>query len=240
MTEARYFRMSSSPDLSLSQPPDVTRVMIVDDHAAIIGMMTQVVESLPGFKVVGSALDSGSSIAICREQPVDIIILDLVLPGVSGLALLTELVALRPDAKVLIFTGNLNPAAMRGAIAAGVLGVVEKMASLEIFRAALQSVAIGQVYYGPLAGDLIKGLVSRKQPDVGRASLADLTKREKTVLCHVAQGMSSKEISVKLGVSVHTVINHRTNLMKKTGLRRIAQLSLFAAQYGLIGETARR
>jgi len=216
--------------------------MIVDDHAAIIGMMTQVVESLPGFKVVGSALDSGTAIEICSTQEIDIIILDLVLPGVSGLALLNELSALRPHARVLIFTGNLNPAAMRGAIAAGVLGVVEKMASLEIFRSALQSVAVGQTYFGPLAGDLIKGLVSRNNaPEVGgRANLADLTKREKTVLCHVAQGLSSKEIADKLGVSVHTVINHRSNLMKKTGLRRIAQLSLFAAQSGLVGETTAR
>ncbi len=224
---------STSP----AQPqPVTTRVMIVDDHAAIIGMMTQVVESLPGFKVVGSALDSDSALALCRSMPVDIIILDLVLPGVSGLALLNDLTVVKPNARILIFTGNLNPAAMKGALAAGVLGVVEKMASLEIFRAALQSVAIGQIYYGPLAGDLIKGLVSRNP--VPQPGTIELTKREKTVLCHVAQGMSSKEIAERLGLSVHTVINHRSNLMKKTGLRRVAQLSLFAAQSGLIGETS--
>lgn len=240
MTKVRFYRMSLSPVPSHSAPSDCTRVMIVDDHAAIIGMMAQVVESLPGFKVVGSALDSESAMEICRSQPVDIIILDLVLPGVSGLALLTELNGIRPDAKVLIFTGNLNPAAMRGAISAGVLGVVEKMAPLEVFRAALQSVAAGQTYFGPLAGDLIKGLVSqKKQPEI-RANITQLTRREKTVLSHIAQGMSSKEIADKLGLSVHTVINHRSNLMKKTGLRRVAHLSLFAAQSGLVGETAAR
>lgn len=216
----------------------VTKVLIVDDHAAIIGMMTQVVESLAGFKVVGGALDADAAISICRNQPVDIIILDLVLPGVSGLALLTDLSVIRPQARILIFTGNLNAAAMRGALAAGVLGVVEKMAPLEIFRSALQSVAIGQTYFGPLAGELIKGLVSRNSS--GHQGISELTKREKTVLCLVAQGMSSKEIADKLGVSVHTVINHRSNLMKKTGLRRVAQLSLFAAQSGLIGETTLR
>ncbi|MDF3057385.1 MAG: uvrY 2 [Rariglobus sp.] len=213
-----------------------TKVVIIDDHAAIIGMMTQVVESLPNFKVVGSALDAGSAVALCRNQPVDVIILDLVLPGVSGLALLNDLIVIRPQARVLIFTGNLNPSAMRGALTAGVLGVVEKMATLDIFRAALQSVAIGQTYYGPLAGQLIKGLVSRNPEE--KTGITELTKREKTVLCYVAQGMSSKEIAGKLGVSVHTVINHRSNLMKKTGLRRVAQLSLFAAQSGLIGEVA--
>jgi DNA-binding NarL/FixJ family response regulator len=206
----------------------------VDDHAAIIGMMTQVVDSLPGFKVVGSALDADTALTLCRNQPVDIIILDLVLPGVSGLSLLRDLTVVRPQARILIFTGNLNAAAMRGALVGGVLGVVEKMASLETFRAALQSVAIGQTYFGPLAGELIKGLVSRNSAST---DTVELTKREKTVLCHVAQGLSSKEIATKLGVSVHTVINHRSNLMKKTGLRRVAQLSLFAVQSGLIGES---
>lgn len=226
--------MSSSP-FSNSQSAGTTKVVIVDDHAAIIGMMTQVVDSLPGFKVVGSALDADTALTLCRNQPVDIIILDLVLPGVSGLSLLRDLTVIRPQARVLIFTGNLNAAAMRGALVGGVLGVVEKMASLETFRAALQSVAIGQTYFGPLAGELIKGLVSRNSPSTG---MVELTKREKTVLCHVAQGLSSKEIATKLGVSVHTVINHRSNLMKKTGLRRVAQLSLFAVQSGLIGETS--
>lgn len=226
--------MSSSP-FSNSQSAGTTKVVIVDDHAAIIGMMTQVVESLPGFKVVGSALDAEAALAICRSHPVDIVILDLVLPGVSGMSLLTDLMAIRPQLRVLIFTGNLNAASMRGALIGGVLGVVEKMSSLDTFRAALQSVSMGQTYFGPQAGELIKGLVTRgNSPGAG---VAELTKREKTVLCHVAQGLSSKEIADKLGVSVHTVINHRSNLMKKTGLRRVAQLSLFAMQSGLIGET---
>lgn len=226
--------MTFLPSPSQSAAPQDIKVVIVDDHAAIIEMMTQVVESLPGFKVVGHALNGEAALVLCRSQQVDIIILDLVMPGMSGLALMHDLKALLPEARVMIFTGSLNPAAVRGAITAGVLGVVEKMASLDVFRAALRAVAAGQEYYGPLAGRLIKTLVSRNPDD--RAASADLTKREKTILCHVAQGMSSKEIAMKLGVSVHTVINHRTNLMKKTGLRRVAQLSLFAAQSGLVGE----
>lgn len=229
-------RMPLSSIASHSRAASVAKVLIVDDHAAIIGMMTQVVESLPGFKVVGSALNAETALAICRNQSVDIIILDLVLPGVSGLALLGDLRAIRPQVHVLIFTGNLNVAAMRGALQAGVLGVVEKMAPLKVFCAALQSVALGQTYFGPQAGDLIKGLFSQRNTEV--STLDDLTKREKTVLCYVAQGLSSKEIAEKLGVSIHTVINHRSNLMRKTGLRRVAQLSLFAAQSGLIGQTA--
>lgn len=233
----RILRMSLAPLPSkVLQPASPVKVVIVDDHAAIIGMMTQVVESLPGFKVVGTALGGEAARTICRSQQVDILILDLMLPDVSGLTLLGDLEVMCPQTRVLIFTGNLNTAAMRGALAAGVLGVVEKMAPLETFRAALQSVAQGQTYFGPLAGELIKDIVSRNHST--KNSIDELTKREKTVLSYVAQGLSSKEIADRLGVSVHTVINHRSNLMKKTGLRRVAQLSLFAAQSGLVGETA--
>lgn len=212
----------------------VTKIVIVDDHAAIIGMMTQVVQTIDGFKVVGTALNAGEALAICKAQPVDIVILDLVMPGVSGLALLSDLGIVRPEAKVMIFTGNLNAAAMRGALSAGVLAVVEKSVPLEIFRAALISVSQGQTYFGPQAGELIKELISGKPAT--SSPLDDLSIREKAVLCHLAQGMSSKEIATKMGLSVHTVINHRSSLMKKTGLRRVAQLSLFAVQSGLIGE----
>ena len=115
------------------QTHTVMKVVIVDDHAAIIGMMAQVLESLEGFKVVGSAVDAESRMSICRAQTPDIVILDLVLPDVSGLSLLNELNEIRPKPRILIFTGNMSPAVMRGALAAGVLAVVEKMASLEIF-----------------------------------------------------------------------------------------------------------
>jgi DNA-binding NarL/FixJ family response regulator len=227
--------MSSSPFSVHSRSPEVTKVLIIDDHAAIIEMMTGVVESIEGFTVIGSALDPETAVEICRKQAVDVIILDLVLPRMSGLSLLDELTSLRPNAGVLIFTGNLNQAAMKGALAAGVLGVVEKMAPLSVFRAALKSVAVGQIYFGPLAGQLIKDLVSRNSPP--SLTNVPLSKKEKLVLSHVAQGFSSKEIAEKMGLSVHTVVNHRSRLMKKTGLRRVAQLSLYAAQAGLIGET---
>ncbi len=229
--------MTSTPFPVTNQSPPVTKVLVVDDHAAIIEMMTNVIDLLDGFSVVGTALDAESALTICRSQPVDLIVLDLVLPGISGLSLLEQISSFCPKVRVLIFTGNLTTNALRGAVAAGVLGVVEKMAPLAIFRDALRSVALGRTYFGPLAGQLIKDLVVRNPS--GAPEREELTKREKTVLSHVARGLSSKEIADKMGLSVHTIMNHRSNLMKKTGLHRVAQLSLYAAQTGLIGETVR-
>lgn len=212
----------------------VTKVALVDDHAAIIEMLTLVVELLPRFKVVHHALEASTALTYCQSQPVDILVLDLVLPGMSGLELLANLQATCPHVRVLVFTGNLTPTAMRGTLSPNVFGVVEKMAPLENFRQALQAVAQGQTYFGPRASTLIKDLVTSRNPF---ASSVELTHREKTVLRYIAQGLSSKEIAHKLNLSLHTVVNHRSNLMKKTGLRRVAQLSLYAANAGLISET---
>jgi DNA-binding NarL/FixJ family response regulator len=133
----------------------------------------------------------------------------------------------------MVFSGNLWPAAIRAALAAGALGIVDKMAVLEVFRTAVQTVAAKRAYFSPLVSEQIKQLVSRRTPE--GAKPAALSNRERTVLRYIAEGFSSKEIAGFLGISAYTVINHRTNLMRKVGLRRAAQLSLYAAQLGLIG-----
>ncbi|MFA6959879.1 MAG: response regulator transcription factor [Opitutaceae bacterium] len=228
--------MSLTTTTSQARATGIIRVLIVEDHVAVIEMMVQVVESLPGFSVVGTAVDADAAVAFARKEPVDLVILDLVMPGVSGISLLSDLRLIAPRSHVLVFTGNLNATAIRAAISAGVLGVVEKMASLDVFRSALQAVAVGQTYFGPMAGTLVKGLITGENTATPFSTVS-LTPRERTVLRHVAEGLNSREIAKKLGLSMHTVINHRSNLMKKTGLHRVAQLSLYAIQMGLVGET---
>jgi len=223
--------MSLSIDSTYPAP---TRVVIIDDHQAIIEMMTQVVDSIGGLKVVGAAKDSAEAMGVCRREQPDLLILDLVMPQMSGMSLLGELKRHCAQVRVLVFSGNLHPASVREGLAAGVLGFVEKSGPLQEFRAAILAVRAGQAYFGSLASQMVRGLVNR--PERAPSEYAELTEREKTVLSLVAQGQSSKEIAGTLGISVHTVINHRSNLMKKTGLRRVAQLSLYAAQTGLVAD----
>ncbi|HSH94119.1 MAG TPA: response regulator transcription factor [Roseimicrobium sp.] len=207
--------------------------MIVDDHQAIIEMMTHVVDSIAGHRVVGAAKDAKEALGIAERERPDVLILDLVMPQFSGFFLLKELRKVSCSARVLIFSGNLSPVSIREGLAAGVFGFVEKAAPLQEFRTAILAVGAGQVYFDPKTSRVVHGLVNRNHegPTVG----PDLTEREKTVLRLMALGQSSKEIAERLDISVHTVINHRSNLMKKTGLRRVAQLSLYAVQAGLIG-----
>src|SRR5882724_11359761 len=101
------------------------RVAIIDDHTAIIEMMTQVIEGMPGHQVIGSAAEAIAGLDFCREAQPDLIILDLVLPRMSGLSLLAKLRQACPSARILIFSGCVNPASVWGAMKAGANGFME-------------------------------------------------------------------------------------------------------------------
>ncbi len=216
-------------------PPGGCRVVIVDDHAAIIGMMRGVVESIGGFRVVGSAMDAAGAREACRRDQPDLVVLDLVLPGASGFSLYEQLRGVCPRARFLIFSGHLRAASIRAALLSGAHGLVEKSASLEEFQQAVRAVGSGQVYFSRASSEVIRRIVNGDPGHAPRA--ARLTDREKAVLREVAEGLSNKEIAERLGISRHTVVNHRTRLVLKTGLRGVARLSRYAVQIGLVNET---
>lgn len=210
------------------------RVAIIDDHVVLAEILSQAIQAVPGYEMVGWAADAESALTMCQRERPDIIVLDLVMPKVSGLTLFNELKAACPEARFMIFSGNLSQASVKAVLNAGVHAVVGKASPLEEFREALHAITAGQTYFGSQVRDMIKDIVTRSgSPNQGNHAL---TPRELTVLRGIAEGMSSKEMAEQLGVSVNTIVNHRSSVMKKTGLHRVAQLSLYAAQIGLVGE----
>jgi DNA-binding NarL/FixJ family response regulator len=208
-------------------------VVIVDDHAVLGELITSVIDSLRNFHVVGRAQNEAEALALCARTQPDLVILDLVLSASSGLALLEKLEPVCPRARVLVFSGNLTPGVIKQVLAAGAFSLVGKSVSLDEFRIALLAVAANRTYFSAEISTAIKNLVTA-EPAVRRPRL---TRREEVVLGYLAQGLSSREIAALLGVSVYTVANHRSRLMKKTGLHRAAQLSLYAERHGLLPET---
>jgi DNA-binding NarL/FixJ family response regulator len=223
--------ISAAPSL-----PKERRIVIIDDHVAIIEMLKQVIDSVSGYRVVGQAEDANAGLALCAKERPDLIILDLVLPPASGLNLIGKIRAACADARILIFSGYLQPAMIRRALAAGAHGLVEKVAPLDEFRQALSAVAEGRIYFSRAASEKVRHLVSRAQNRP--MPLVPLSEREKAILRAIATGLSSKEISTRLGLSVHTIINERSKLVRKTGLKGVAQLSRYAAEMGLVDPTA--
>ena len=213
-----------------------TRVVIIDDHTMLNELLTSVVDSLKGFHVAGSARTEAAALQLCAKEHPDLVILDLVLSSTFDLTLLEKIGQLCPRARVIIFSGNLTPDIIQQVLSAGAYSLISKSANLGEFRAALLTVAAGRTYFSPEVSGAIKGLVVNPATPAATGR-SRLTRREQTVLCHLAQGLSSKEIASRLGVSVYTIANHRSRLMKKTGLHRAAQLSLFAVRHGLLGNT---
>ncbi|HTL66384.1 MAG TPA: response regulator transcription factor [Lacunisphaera sp.] len=210
-----------------------TRVVIIDDHTMLNELITSVVDSLKGFQVAGSARTEAEALRICSRESPDLVILDLVLSSTYNLTLLAKVERLCPQARIVIFSGNLTPEIIRQVLAAGTYSLISKTATLADFRSALMTIAAGRTYFSPDVSGAIKGLVIGRKPPYPK-----LTRREEAVLRLLAQGHSSREIATALGVSVYTVANHRSRLMKKTGLHRAAQLSLFAVRQGMLGQPA--
>lgn len=201
------------------------RVALVDDHASITDLLTSVLQMQAGdpFEVVGAAHSGPAGLELCQRTRPDMIVLDLVLPGLHGVDLLRELFRVTPGVRVVIFTGGGNPQLLADTLRQGAQGLVSKSATSQTLLEALRTVASGGRYLDPTL-----------LPQVGHGSEPPLSGRERQVLLHVAEGGSNKEIAASLGLSVKTVENHRTSLMEKLDLHDAVSLARYAIRTGLV------
>ena len=159
------------------------------------------------------------------------LVLDAKLPGLNGVDILRRVAKKLPHMRVLVFSGHENPVLVREMLEAGAHGFVEKTAGLFEFKKGLETVASGGTYFGPAVAALLRNVVANPQA----SSASDfLTDREREILQLVAESHSTKEIAAKLVISVKTVDNHRTNLMRKLNLHDVASLTRYALEIGLI------
>jgi DNA-binding NarL/FixJ family response regulator len=135
------------------------------------------------------------------------------------------------NVRVLVFSGHENPVLVREMLEAGAHGFVEKTAGLLEFKKGLETVANGGTYFGPAVASLLRNVVANP---ASSATSDFLTDREREILQLVAESNSTKEIASKLDISVKTVDNHRTNLMRKLNLHDVASLTRYALDVGLI------
>lgn len=206
------------------------KVMIVEDQTAIRHMLATFVAAMPGFTVVAEAGAADEAVRLSETFRPRVIVLDWMLAGGIGLDFLRA-VRIDPPPRVLVFSANTTELAIREALAAGACGYIEKTASFAEFTTALKAVADGRTYFGPA----ITRVVQRMVTNTSRGEMTtELSPRERDVLRLVAEGLSSKEIAGRLGLSVRTVENHRGNISRRTGLHSVAQLTLHAVRLGLV------
>ena len=211
------------------------RVLVADDHAIVRTGIRHVLESEPGFTVVGEAATGAEAVALAASLRPDVAVLDLSLPGDSGLRVAAELRRIAPETHVLILSMHDNTEYVTESLRAGVHGYLLKDAAATELRGAIRAVRRGESFFSPaIAGRL--GAVLRGDHEAQRGSgLGQLSARERQVLIGVAQGRTNREIALELGISHRTVETHRESLMRKLGVRTVAGLTRLALEAGLIG-----
>jgi len=207
------------------------RLVLIEDQTAIREMLAEIIRLDNNFELVGESGDGQAAFQLCLEVKPDIAVLDAKLPGLNGVDLLRRLGKRLPHLRVLAFSGYENPVLVREMIEAGAHGFVEKTAGLVEFKKGLETVAAGGTYFGPAVAALLRDVVSHP----GSSASPDfLTDREREILKLVVESHSSKDVAAKLGISMKTVDNHRSNLMRKLNLHDVASLTRYAIGTGLI------
>jgi DNA-binding NarL/FixJ family response regulator len=207
------------------------RLVLIEDQTAIREMLAEILRQDKNFQLVGESGDGQAAYQLCLEVKPDIAVLDAKLPGLNGVDLLRRLGKKLPHLRVLAFSGYENPVLVREMIEAGAHGFVEKTAGLIEFKKGLEMVAAGGTYFGPAVAAMLRDVVAHP----GSSDSPDfLTDREREILKLVVESHSSKDVAAKLGISMKTVDNHRSNLMRKLNLHDVASLTRYAIGVGLI------
>jgi DNA-binding NarL/FixJ family response regulator len=220
------------------------RVLLVDDQDLVRAGFAMVLGSQPDLAVVGEAADGAAAINLAREVPADVMVMDVRMPGLDGVAATREICQAAERPRVLILTTfDLDEYAFE-ALRAGASGFLLKSAPPEELLYAIRSVHNGDSVVAPsttrrLIGRFLPHLPSPQQA-TAREDLAELTAREREVLTEVGSGLSNAEIAARLYISEATVKTHVGHIMAKLGLRDRIQVVVYAYETGLIAPQNRR
>jgi DNA-binding NarL/FixJ family response regulator len=212
--------------------PSSTTVLIVDDHPLYRAGLRQVVESDPRFTLLAEADNGEAALSLIAQRRPDVVVLDINLPGMSGLDIAGALQAKSPAPRVVMLTMFKDEQVFNQAMNLGVLGfVLKENAATEILRC-IASVAAGEPYVSPvLTGFLMRRHQRASSLAARQPNLDDLTTAERRILRAVAQKKSSKEIAAEFGVSPRTVESHRANICTKLNLQGSNVLLQYALEH---------
>lgn len=210
------------------------RVVIADDHTVVRQGIRGVLEGVEGLQVVGEAGDGDEALALTRELKPDVVVLDVNMPGRTGLEVAGALRDEGAGARVLILSMHDDPEYVLQAVRAGADGYVLKDVAPSELRDAVKAVHEGREYFtARVTQQLSVGLRKEIEAEHLRARLESLTPRELEVLLLVADGLTNREIGDRLEISPRTVETHRERVMGKLRIRTVAGLTRFVVEHGL-------
>jgi len=217
----------------------MTRVFLVDDHTVLREGLRNLLADEPTLTVVGDASDGQQLLDQLPATPTDVVLLDLNMPGLDGLATTRRLREDFPDVRVLVLSMEVHELSIGQVLAAGALGYVLKNADKGEILVAIQAVAAGKRFLCSELGLLaLDKLLAIAAPGPVPAEVDNgLTQREQEVLQLLADGLTNQEMADKLFTSKRTVETHRQNILEKTGAKNTAALVRYAARRGWLSKT---
>lgn len=220
----------------MTTTPTRTRILLAEDHGTVREGIKLLVNAQPDMEVVSEAGDGETALREAQKLRPDMVVMDISMPGMNGLAATKKLRRLLPDIKILTLTRHTDDGYLQQLIKAGVNGyVLKQSAPCELINA-IRAVGEGKSYIdSTLTNKVMGGYVGRSQSIRGEGK-TDVTEREAEVLRLISWGYSNKEIAAKLDLSVKTVEAHKTNTMKKLGMRSRIDIVRYAILQGWLKE----
>ncbi len=210
------------------------RILLADDHALVRSGLKMILDAEPDLTVVAEAANGAEAVAATDALPIDVAILDIAMPRMTGLQAAREITKRHPDVRVLILTMHDNEQYLFAALEAGACGyVLKSVADLDLLEACRAAVRDEPFLYPGAVTALARNYL--RQVRQGRPlSPSVLTPREEEILKLIAEGNSTREIAAILFISGKTVDNHRANILQKLGLRDRLELTRYAIRSGLV------
>jgi DNA-binding NarL/FixJ family response regulator len=211
------------------------RILLADDHAMLRAGVRSLLATMHGYQVVGEAEDGLATLKLVRDLSPDLLILDLSLPELNGLGVLSRLARQEDAPRVVILSMHSGPEYVARALNAGALGYLLKESAFDELALALDAAVAGRVY---LSRKLDSEVVERFRSQLRRGSdaLDVLTPRQRQILQMIAEGRSTRETAERLHLSVKTVETHRAQIMERLGIHELAGLVRFAIRAGLVSQ----
>ena len=208
------------------------RVLLIDDHALVRAGIRALISRLERVEVVGEAAGGQEALRLIAELRPDIVLLDIALPGLSGLEVLEETAKRFPKVRVIILTVHEAGEYALRALSAGAAGYLPKSAASTELQEAIETVSRGQTY---VSGEVAKKTVLQQAQGTGDNNLLKkLTARQREILTLIAEGNSTRDIARTLRISVKTVETHRAQVMERLNIHEVAGLVRYAIRMGLV------
>lgn len=207
------------------------RILIVDDHSIVRKGIVSLLREDGIAAIFGEASDGRGALAMATEEPWDLIIADITMPGRSGLELIQDIRAIKPDQTILVLSAHAERDYAVRALKLGAAGYVSKQSASDVLPAAVRRVLAGGRYVSPALAELLADVIT--SPSVGE-SHHSLSNRELQVLRLIASGRTIKEIGSDLALSEKTVATYRARISEKMGLPTNVDLTRYAMRHGLV------